>query len=91
MNQVLPVFRRSGTLPVPAKEIQIGVMPGSFPIALDCQVKEPVLNGFDLPVAHRGISCPPRTRASIFEKLKAIFFFRFVIADKGLKGVSPAT
>jgi hypothetical protein len=52
MNEVVPVFSGSGSLPSHVGERQIGIMSSSFPIAHNCQIKELLLDGFDLRVSH---------------------------------------
>src|SRR5215831_13125849 len=52
MNEVVPIFRRSGSLPLHAAEIQISIVSSSFPIVIICQIKELVLDDFDLSVTH---------------------------------------
>src|SRR5215813_12797692 len=48
MNEVVPVFSGSGSLPSHVGERQISIVSSSFPIAHNCQIKEPLLDGFDL-------------------------------------------
>ena len=50
INEVLPVFSGSGFLPVHAGAIQINIPSTSF-LALNCQIKELVLDAFDLRVS----------------------------------------
>jgi hypothetical protein len=50
INEVLPVFSGSGFLPVHAGAIQINIPSSSF-LALNCQIKELVLDAFDLRVS----------------------------------------
>ncbi len=52
LNDVVPVFRGSGSLPAHAGQRQISVAPGSFLIAINSQIKELVLNDFNLRVSH---------------------------------------
>src|SRR5262245_28728765 len=52
MNEVVPVFSGSGSLPSHVRERQIGIMSSSFPIADNCQIKELLLDGFDLRVTY---------------------------------------
>jgi hypothetical protein len=52
INEVVPVFSESGSLPPHAGEGQIGIVSRSFPIALSCQIKELVLDDFYLRVSH---------------------------------------
>jgi hypothetical protein len=48
INEVLPVFRVSGSLPLHAAEMQISILSSSFRIALKCQIKELILDYLDL-------------------------------------------
>jgi hypothetical protein len=52
MNEVVPVFCGSGSLPFHVRERQISIVSSSFPIAQNCQIKELLLDGFDLRVSH---------------------------------------
>src|SRR5262249_30558868 len=52
MNEVVPVFSGSGSLPSHVGERQISIVSSSFPIAHNCQIKEILLDGFDLRVSH---------------------------------------
>src|SRR5215831_14304120 len=52
INEVLPVFSGSGSLPLHAAEIQISKLSSSFRIVLICQIEELVLDDFELPVSH---------------------------------------
>jgi hypothetical protein len=51
INEVQPLFSGSGSLPSHVGERQIGIMSSSFPIAHNCQIKELLLDGFDLRVS----------------------------------------
>ncbi len=52
INEVLPFFSGSVSLPVHAGERQISIVSSSFPIAINCQIKELVLDDFNLRVSH---------------------------------------
>jgi len=52
MNEVVPVFEGSHPLPAHAGERQISIASNSFLIAINCQIKELVLNDFNLRVSH---------------------------------------
>jgi hypothetical protein len=52
MKEVLSMFNRSSSLPGSAEEIQTGISTSSFLIALNCQIKEPVLDDLNFLVAH---------------------------------------
>src|SRR5215471_13593695 len=52
MNEVVTVFSGSGSLPSHVGERQISIVSSSFLIAHNCQIKELLLDGFDLRVSH---------------------------------------
>jgi hypothetical protein len=52
INEVLPVFRGSGSLPAYARPRQISIVSSSFLIAIICQINELLLDDFDLRVSH---------------------------------------
>jgi hypothetical protein len=52
MNEVVPMFSGASSLPSHVGERHISIVSSSFPIAHNCQIKELLLDGFDLRVSH---------------------------------------
>src|SRR5262249_31663194 len=50
--EVVPMFSGSSSLPSHVGERQIGIVSSSFALAHTCQIKEVLLDGFDLRVSH---------------------------------------